>query len=841
MYTESVPVTFPGGIHNGTLDALRQFGQHGLRLDGLDPSDWNNWDHLMSTYPARAADKSVETSVEHPDEQTARDIGLIAKHTIQQGRNLWPGREVPPEMINKAANAVRRKLGLPEEGGMETPTPAPVRNETTAMQKGSPYPENSAENAPDHSAPGHHLPAKVNEIYNACMRDNPGYGKEKCMKIAWAGSGKHHETKWTVVAEVKHACAHCSCDSDKCDCSKENPCGHSGCKFARISKLHETAVCPRCGNENMDIVEGSDGEKISCENCGWKGNPQDKKASVHEAEKKWIQKAIKRPGQLHKDLGVPEREDIPEEKLQEALNSNNPKVRQRAQFAENVKKGKNADPEYISCQNCGKKMWDDYKDDYTGKKICPDCAEKGVSKSSKWQIVSLGELQQPGGVGSTQDYNPVVDGPNPEGPSFDDNSGNSPEQEVALETWVNLAVDMINRGQDDNAILAQLAHDGCPQPEEVLQRAKQQPNQSPVNDQMGQDPFNAPPSEDPTQAGNMEGLSQQPPVTAAAKLCPDCSGKLDPTGADRDDDGNWKGSCSKCGTELSRWPAPGQYGYDADDEAAQEWVDKNSHVRIAGTSLTGTVIERWEDLWGQGLVKVALDDGGTMNVAPEAIESVEEHPRQPVSEIQEFINSLPEVQPTRPSIEARLTNLELVRRAVRSTINKVGFSDQVKLQQQDRWAENQALDLKEYLSAVHPSDWGAGGVAQGMGVHNDEARYVCSHGYPEGRDCPSCAWLDQQIKPDMEHVPTFDKNVREAAYIWASEGPWTDEEAWVDPVDMRFAAIRYAETHNLSGEQLNGFLKAAEEYVEQHRIVRTEEFSDEPEIDNEGPAEGLFL
>jgi hypothetical protein len=69
-----------------------------------------------------------------------------------------------------------------------------MTNETTAgMQKGSPYPEHSYENAPDHSAPGHHLPEKVNAIYNACMREHSDYGKEKCMKIAWAASGKKHE------------------------------------------------------------------------------------------------------------------------------------------------------------------------------------------------------------------------------------------------------------------------------------------------------------------------------------------------------------------------------------------------------------------------------------------------------------------------------------------------------------------------------------------------------------------------------------------------------------------------------------------------------------------------
>ena len=61
--------------------------------------------------------------------------------------------------------------------------------------------------------------------------------------------------------------------------------------------------------------------------------------SMFGAEKKnWIEDAVKKPGQLHKDLGVPEGEKIPEDKLEEAKNSDDPKERERAQFAENVKK-----------------------------------------------------------------------------------------------------------------------------------------------------------------------------------------------------------------------------------------------------------------------------------------------------------------------------------------------------------------------------------------------------------------------------------------------------------------------------------------------------------------------
>jgi hypothetical protein len=43
-------------------------------------------------------------------------------------------------------------------------------------------------------------------------------------------------------------------------------------------------------------------------------------------------------GRLHKDLGVPDNEPIPDDKLEEALNSPDPKIRRRAVFARNAKR-----------------------------------------------------------------------------------------------------------------------------------------------------------------------------------------------------------------------------------------------------------------------------------------------------------------------------------------------------------------------------------------------------------------------------------------------------------------------------------------------------------------------
>jgi hypothetical protein len=57
---------------------------------------------------------------------------------------------------------------------------------------------------------------------------------------------------------------------------------------------------------------------------------------LKEAEEKWIQKAVKKPGQLHKDLGVPQGEKIPQSKLKAAAEKSG-KVGQRARLALTLK------------------------------------------------------------------------------------------------------------------------------------------------------------------------------------------------------------------------------------------------------------------------------------------------------------------------------------------------------------------------------------------------------------------------------------------------------------------------------------------------------------------------
>jgi hypothetical protein len=55
------------------------------------------------------------------------------------------------------------------------------------------------------------------------------------------------------------------------------------------------------------------------------------------AKKKWIKGAIKRPGELHKELGIAEDKKIPTKKLEKAAKAHG-KEGQRAILAEKLKK-----------------------------------------------------------------------------------------------------------------------------------------------------------------------------------------------------------------------------------------------------------------------------------------------------------------------------------------------------------------------------------------------------------------------------------------------------------------------------------------------------------------------
>ena len=62
-----------------------------------------------------------------------------------------------------------------------------------------------------------------------------------------------------------------------------------------------------------------------------------RKASASKKADNFIRGAIKKPGQLHRDLGVPQGQPIPQGKLEAAAKKSG-KVGQRARLAINLKK-----------------------------------------------------------------------------------------------------------------------------------------------------------------------------------------------------------------------------------------------------------------------------------------------------------------------------------------------------------------------------------------------------------------------------------------------------------------------------------------------------------------------
>lgn len=55
----------------------------------------------------------------------------------------------------------------------------------------------------------------------------------------------------------------------------------------------------------------------------------------------WMQGAVKHPGALHRELGIPEGKKIPEKRLEAAAHSSNPTLKKRAVLAETFRKEDN--------------------------------------------------------------------------------------------------------------------------------------------------------------------------------------------------------------------------------------------------------------------------------------------------------------------------------------------------------------------------------------------------------------------------------------------------------------------------------------------------------------------
>lgn len=94
---------------------------------------------------------------------------------------------------------------------------------------------------------------------------------------------------------------------------------------------------PNVPPPNIPQIPGTDPNQLAQQMTHPQQQPVMASWKVVAEDGHWIDKAIKHPGALHKELGVPEGQKIPEDKLEEAEHSDNPEEKKRAEFAEELK------------------------------------------------------------------------------------------------------------------------------------------------------------------------------------------------------------------------------------------------------------------------------------------------------------------------------------------------------------------------------------------------------------------------------------------------------------------------------------------------------------------------
>jgi hypothetical protein len=163
------------------------------------------------------------------------------------------------------------------------------------------------------------------------IADNDSKAKEKSAKIVTAITRQKENERFSKMADEKAR-----------DNYKEE------LEFSQIRKdwaaaykgIYEAAKpdyldFDKDGDKEESMKKALKDKEGKCKKCG-KEPCECPKEDVKEAKEKWIGSAIKKPGALHKQLGVPEGEPIPEAKLRAAAKQGG-KLGQRARLALTLK------------------------------------------------------------------------------------------------------------------------------------------------------------------------------------------------------------------------------------------------------------------------------------------------------------------------------------------------------------------------------------------------------------------------------------------------------------------------------------------------------------------------
>ena len=457
--------------------------------------------------------------------------------------------------------------------------------------------------------------------------------------------------------------------------------------------------------------------------------------------------------------------------------------------------------------------------------------ESLMNIESKWSVIALGEMQQPGGVGATiGEHDPETDAFAPD-MSYEDNAENGYEQEVALKRWVDMAVDMLNRGDNPDLILANLAHDGCPEPETVLQRAMEQPdkeeNDAPTTDEPLSQPMpetGAPESD--TALSLPQGVSAKVGVSA---------------GSDRDDDDG----CDKCGRSTANGEGYDGLCGDCADKVENELEKKSKRVTIG--NVEGVLQGYYESQWGEPMARVALDNGQISDLPASEIQEIATAVSEPVEDIQKFIDSFPEVNDQRKStVHKRITHLQAARNRIgRAMLSDIDQRQRLALDAMDVHLHNELADRKDQVRNFHDDadvEYLKSQPQFGIEVVEQESM---GHGQNSGY------FLNDESADLAEEVENtnFDNVVSEDSAIMVSELPEAtlNDMGQVHQLAASYINQRTASLPEITRSEIRGrFVEAVLEERDQRIKELSSESDDEPDnetttIDLTADATGLFL